>query len=130
METKKLEEKVDNDTRLIIAIITLLIVTAIVYFFINKTIPDIEQNRAIKEGICQNLCEQKNMTYKTLDIEQNCMCSFKDEPNNQYLVGIIQENNSIKEPEAMIFNRSDGTKYIMILNFTTQKIICEDIKKE
>lgn len=127
METKKIEEKVDNSTRLILAIITLLIVMAIVYFFVNKTIPDIEKNRAIKENICQNLCLTKNMSYERLAIEQHCLCSFKDEPNNPYEIGIIQDNNTIKSPEPLILTRADGTKYIVILNLTTKKIRIENV---
>jgi hypothetical protein len=125
---KKVDEKVDNSTRLILAIITLLIVMAIIYFFVNKTIPDIEKNRAIKQNICEKLCEEKNMSYETLDIEMNCLCNYKEEPYMSYVVGIIKENNTIEEPKPIIFNRSDGTKYTYKINRTTQKIICEDIK--
>jgi hypothetical protein len=132
METennKKVEEKVEKTSRkpLMLAILTLIIIVAITFFFTTSILPNISKTRINKEQTCQNLCEQKNMTYQTLDIEQNCMCSFKDEPNNQYLVGIINDNGSIIKPEPLILSRANGTEFTCTLNRTTQTIKCEDI---
>lgn len=131
MDNSEVEKEVENNNKktkwTIIILVMMLIIS---YLFITIIIPDVTSKKMVeKEHICQKLCETKNMTYKETDTEQNCMCSYKNEPEMKYTVGIIQENNSVKEPEPLIMERADGTKFTCKINKTTQKIFCEDIKK-
>jgi hypothetical protein len=131
METEKVEEKIEKKSRkplmLLILILIIILTLGITFYFTTSILPNISKTRINKEQTCQNLCEQKNMIYEKLDKEQNCMCNFKDEPNNGYLVAIINDNGSIIKPEPIILSRANGLQFTCTLNRTTKTIKCEDI---
>jgi len=130
MKEQKVEEEVEFvNKRYAIAILITIVVIIILIIFFNKVIPNIENSRLAKEQICQNLCIKKNMTYYGVNVEQNCLCNYKGEEGlAPRIVGLIQENNSTKEPEPLIMTRADGTKFTCTMNRTTKSFRCEDIK--
>lgn len=62
---KKIEEKVDKPNRRIMIAIFVIIIIILTFYFFNTEIPI---------RTCQKICENKNLTYKSISKNQTCIC--------------------------------------------------------